>query len=96
METKVCECCGRELPIEQFPVLHFGASKICRDCKAQKIADARAYKKRVANMEQEIANAKTMKLSEFTARELIKELASRGYVGKLEYVERHVIDLKNI
>lgn len=34
-------------------------------------------------------------LADYTPRELMAELARRGYTGKLEYVERHIIDITN-
>lgn len=39
METRVCECCGRELPVDSFIRRQYGMSKICKSCNAQKIED---------------------------------------------------------
>lgn len=75
VSTKVCACCGNELPIIAFK--KHGRSKdghetICRACKA---------KNKEGNPE----------LSKFTPRELIEELRARGYNGTLIYVQKHEI-----
>lgn len=85
METKVCECCGRELPLDQFIKRTFGLARICKKCNGERIREARERKK----------NAKQMRLHEFTPRELMEELASRGYTGKLTYTETHTIDISD-
>lgn len=94
METKVCECCGRELPIGSFIRRHFGVSHICKDCNGRKIVDGKEKKKRTESLESELDKAKKMRLSEFTPRELMEELASRGYKGKLTYVKVEEIDIE--
>lgn len=77
ISTKVCTCCGNELPVTAFN--KHGRSKdgyeaICRACKA-KVKDGNS------------------ELSKFTPRELIEELRVRGYHGTLEYVQRHKINV---
>lgn len=77
VSTKVCACCGNELPITAFN--KNGRSKdgykaICRACKAK-----------TGNGNPELAK--------FSPRELIEELRCRGYHGKLEYVQRHEINV---
>ena len=77
VSTKVCACCGNELPITAFN--KHGRSKdgyscVCRACKA-KIGDGNP------------------ELAKFTPRELIEELRVRGYHGTLEYVQRHSINV---
>lgn len=96
METRICECCGRELPVSEFINRTFGASKICKKCNAAKIREAKTKKKQAKSLETELTNARNLRLHDFTPRELIQELARRGYTGKLEYVETHVIDIANI
>lgn len=75
--TKVCACCGNELPIEAFN--KHGRSKdgyeaICRACKTK-------------------IKGSNPELLKFTPRELMDELRARGYHGQLEYVQRHTINL---
>ena len=77
ISTKVCTCCGNELPVTAFN--KHGRSKdgyeaICRACKA-KIKDGNS------------------ELSKFSPRELIEEPRVRGYHGTLEYVQRHQINV---
>lgn len=95
METKVCECCGRELPLDQFIKRTFGLARICKKCNGERIREARERKNSAKNLEQELENAKQMRLHEFTPRELMEELASRGYTGKLTYTETHTIDISD-
>lgn len=96
VETRVCECCGRELPVTDFIARHFGASKICKQCNAARIHEAKEKKKANANLEADLLKARSLRLSEFTPRELMEELKRRGYEGKLTYVETHTIDLSSI
>lgn len=93
METRICECCGRELPVSEFINRTFGASKICKKCNAAKIREAKTKRKQTKSLETELLNARNLRLQDFTPRELMEELARRGYTGKLEYVEKHTIDL---
>lgn len=95
METKVCECCGRELPLDQFIKRSFGMSHICKKCNGERIKEARERKKGAKNLEQELEHARQMRLHEFTPRELMEELASRGYKGKLTYTHVEEINIEN-
>ena len=38
METKVCKCCGRELPVENFAKNAFGYIGVCRDVIQRTVA----------------------------------------------------------
>ena len=94
METKICKCCGKELPIAEFAVRGIKGMKgerkvtnLCKSCMAEKIANGR---------NKSINNAKVMRLRDFTPRELIERLRDLGYTGKLNYVETHIIDLENL
>lgn len=94
METKVCKCCGKELPLTEFAVRgirgHKGERKVtdfCKSCMAKKVANGRYNA---------VNKVKVMRLSDFTPRELMTELKRRGYKGKLTYVETHIIDLSTI
>ena len=102
METKVCKECGRELPIENFQVhkTRSGSAhvlSICTECMGKRISDGYA-KKRVERQKtkaDEVESAKRARLTDFTPRELMEELARRGYKGKLQYVRVEEIDICN-
>lgn len=102
MDTKVCRCCGKELPITEFRCDKSHGKEfvlsICKTCMStkQSAGHKRRKEKQAISHEAEIAQAKTMRLKDFTPRELMEELKRRGYEGKLTYVETHVIDLSTI
>ena len=85
METKVCKVCGKELPLSEFRRSPFAPNGIatCKKCVNEKTERTKLLKK--------TANSTNSELVKFTPRELIEELKSRGYKGKL-YVTR-VIEL---
>lgn len=93
METKICATCGRELTLDHFAKNHYGIAKSCKECNGKKIADGRAHKKKVSELENQIEVTKSMRLKDFTPRELMEELALRGYRGKLTYTQVQEIDL---
>ena len=102
METKICSCCGRELPVESFSTgkVH-GTSfvhKICKDCMNQKKRDGHLRRKQEmdAKKECDLDAAKRQRLSDFSPRELMLELKRRGYEGELTFVEIHKINLNNL
>ena len=51
MEQRKCQCCGRELPIDQFIKKNFGLSKTCRECHGKHIAEAKQKKRDMENAE---------------------------------------------
>lgn len=101
METKICKCCGKELPITEF-----GTGKghgvvftrnVCTSCMKGKQREghaARKAKKEITHAE-ELEQARCMRIKDFTPRELMEELARRGYTGKLQFTEVHEIDIEN-
>ena len=95
VETKVCECCGRELPMEMFSKRGMGVDRCCKDCVREKRLNSIKKAKEIEGLQQELADAKNQRLSEFTPRELMTELARRGYEGKLTFTRTETIDLKN-
>ena len=95
METKICKECGRELPIEMFHKNGWGVTNLCKDCHAVKMVDGKKKKKELKELAQNAEKNKTLRLQDFTPRELIAELKRRGYTGKLEYVRTETIDLSN-
>lgn len=95
MELRKCECCGRELTIDHFAKKTLGLSKICRECHGKKIKEARQKKHDAEDAEQRVLNARNLRLKDFTPRELMEELARRGYAGKLTFTQVHEIDITN-
>lgn len=100
METKVCNKCGRELPVESFGKNHTckdGRCGTCKDCKkayTKEWQKKNQEKKRAQKIENErIEFEKKYKiytdkeLAKFTPRQLILELKARGYVGTLLFEE---------
>lgn len=83
METKVCKVCGKELPLSEFRKSPFAPNGIvtCKKCVSEKTKRTKLFKK--------TANSTNTELAKFTPRELIEELKSRGYKGKL-YVTRTI------
>ena len=86
METKVCKVCGQELPLSEFKKTAFAPDGIstCNKCCARK-----AQEKRENNKLENRVGGGNGELARFTPRELIEELRSRGYKGKL-YVTREI------
>lgn len=97
-ETKVCKCCGRELPISSFKKGRWGYVSVCMDCDKQHRAEKRQA--RIDEQKQKVedvrAENRQLCLADFAPRELIERLRDLGYTGKLTYVETHVIDLENL
>lgn len=93
METKVCATCGRELTLDHFAKKPYGVAKSCNECNAKKCADGKAYKKKVSELEKQIEEMKSVRLKDFSPRELMEELVRRGYRGKLTYTQVQEIDL---
>lgn len=79
IQTKTCTVCGKTLPISDFyrkSSSPDGYYCSCKDCQKAQIKKSRMTK---GNKD------KDSMLSEFTAKELIDELKSRGYYGELKY-----------
>lgn len=83
METKVCKVCGQELPLSEFrkSLLIPNGIETCKKCVSEKIKKTKLFKETTGSTNSELAK--------FTPRELIEELKSRGYKGKL-YVTRTI------
>lgn len=83
METKVCKVCGQELPLSEFrkSLLVPNGIATCKKCVNEKIKKTKLLK--------ETTGSTNTELAKFTPRELIEELKSRGYKGKL-YVTRTI------
>lgn len=95
MEMKKCAKCGRELPLKEFGILSRnldGRNQYCKDCVNKWQRDS--YAKRKAK-EDGIDNQPPMgggieELKQFTPRQLLKELKSRGYVWSNMYIKKNI------
>lgn len=95
-EKKICRVCGRELEIDKFLVAHGKATDVCKECANKKKAETWAKKRKERNLEQELENAKVMRLQDFTPRQLMSELYRRGYEGTLKYTRIETIDISKL
>ena len=87
METQKCKCCGRELPVENFKMTRWSTrAQVCNDC---------ALEHRKGNHKAKQYGARQLTLQDYTPRELMEELARRGYEGKLTYTRVETIDITN-
>lgn len=73
METKVCETCGMEKPLDEFIKWKrkngdYGYGPICRKCVTKRAYDRRRQKK------------KDGKLSVFTDDDILNEVKRRGLI----------------
>ena len=96
METKVCKCCGRELPIEDFYKNGFGVTSVCKECHTKRAKEGKQERKRLKQQAVDAINARHLRLSDFTPRELMEELKRRGYDGKITYTRVEEIDLSKL
>lgn len=79
METKKCYKCGRTLPVTEFyknRSTKDGLQSMCKDCIKERDA-ARASKTE--------KKMKTLRLFQFTPREIMEELSRRGYYGIISF-----------
>lgn len=96
METKICKCCGKELPIEDFYKNGFGVTSVCKECHTKRAKEGKEERKRLKQQAVDAINARNLRLSDFTPRELMEELKRRGYDGKITYTRVEEIDLSKI
>jgi len=93
METKICKDCGRELPIERFKKNRYGERvSVCLDCDTRKRRENKQKKLMEKAMEerQKMLKEEEVKseLSAYNSRQLMAELARRGYEGELTFVQK--------
>lgn len=90
-ETKKCKYCGRELPISNFKRTRWGShTSVCIECDTKHRKETKLAKQKV------IDEFKLKKeLADFTARQLMQELARRGYKGQLTFTRTETIDITN-
>ena len=79
-ETAKCKCCGRDLPVVNFKSNpRYGRASVCNECVKKKYAASRFKKSELNILREQLENARKLRLSDFTPRELLAELKSRGY-----------------
>jgi len=93
METKICKDCGRELPIERFKKNRYGERvSVCLDCDTRKRRENKQKKLMEKAMEerQKMLKEEEVKseLSAYNSRQLMAELARRGFEGELTFVQK--------
>lgn len=90
LAVKRCSCCGEVKPKTEFYAAvnnKDGLQGFCKACHAEKTKANRNKRK----------NEQTRtELSQFTPRELMQELANRGYKGSLTFTETHTINLEKL
>lgn len=96
--SKECKCCHQVKTIDNFKRTRWGGRvDVCTDCATQKRHDNRVKKQQEKEMEIErvksVVEKRQQILEDFTPRELMKELARRGYKGTLSYT--NTIDICN-
>lgn len=96
METRICKCCGRELPLEKFNKNAFGYTHVCNECTSKNRSEAAKRRNEMKAKISDAENARNLRLQDFTPRELLEELRRRGYEGKLRYVQVHEINLADM
>ena len=82
-EVRVCKMCQQEKPITEFFRNKNGYTDVCMDCAMAKRKESRGKKSRIHELEEQLAKAREVKLSDFSPRELMAELYRRGYEGEL-------------
>lgn len=89
MKTKVCSCCGQELPIENF--------RIGRNNKPVDICNNCIKEKREQKKQAERDAILSQSLARFTNRDLLLELRRRNFRGTLKLmVEKTITEEKTI
>lgn len=94
-ETRVCKECGQTKQLAEFFKTKGKYTNICLHCVREKKRATYAKKAewKKLNVANEVEAVRKARLQEFTPRQLMEELARRGYQGKLTYVETHTIDI---
>lgn len=111
IKTKVCNKCGKELPIEMFSKGNGkdGLQRTCKSCMSVYMREyaERRKRKRDGKKEKEVIQFENKykiytnkELAKFSPRELMLELKARGYEGELLYKEvkitEHRINLSKL
>ena len=100
--TKICTCCGRELPTTEFgTITNHGKTHdltICKECMSKRQREGHAKRKLKIQQKrlQDLDAARTARLNEFTPRELMHHLKTLGYTGSLTYTRTETINLDDM
>ena len=87
LETRTCKCCGIEKQIDKFRKYPKGGyTSVCLECAKKHYNETRREKHE---------SLMSQSLKDYTPRELMEELARRGYVGKLSFTRVETIDITN-
>ena len=89
-DKKSCICCGQVKTLDHFKMTRWGKRvNVCTECANQKARDNKIRKQQEQEMAKAREDAKKSKrqkmLEQYTPRELMNELARRGYTGELTY-----------
>ena len=104
METKICVCCGKVLPIENFGLNRQssdGRMVTCKECTNKRYRENYKKRKSAASASSSGTTPPVTKpkldddgrnpdLAKFHARELIAELKARHYTGTIYYTQKTV------
>ena len=92
IKTKVCNKCGRELPIDTFnkkASSKDGLQGYCRDCQNSYMSER--YKSEKKNKQKMLPVFTNPELAKFQPRELLAELKARGYEWEKMYAPRQEV-----
>ena len=97
-DKKSCKCCGQVKTLDHFKLTRWGTRvNVCTECANQKARDNKIRKQQEQEMAKAREDAKKSErqkmLEQYTPRELMNELARRGYTGELTYTMK--IDITN-
>lgn len=95
-ETRICKVCERELSINEFAKNGMGITHVCKECVTNRKRSKREENKQLKQQVQDAVKARSLRLKDFTPRELMQELKERGYDGKLKYVRVEEVDLSRL
>lgn len=94
--TKICKCCGRELPIEEFTRNGFGVTNVCKECNTKNRREAALRRGALKQQAIDAVNARKLRLEDFTPRELMVRLKELGYEGTLTYTRVEKVDIQKL
>ena len=86
---RICKCC-----IEDFYKNGFGVTSVCKECHTKRAKEGKQERKRLKQQAVDAINARHLRLSDFTPRELINRLKELGYTGTLKYTKTEIIDIE--
>lgn len=95
-EMNTCKCCGTQKPLSEFNKNAWGYKNVCRECENKHRDENRKERKRLREQALDAMNARTLKLNDFSPRELMAELKRRGYDGELTYTRVEKINLADM